>query len=82
MFPDWVKLRRMAAGLVSRKPLRLLQITILLTSAQTTVSGGLGCAALVDLLVALTLTFYLKRGRQWETGTVYQSVRTFRRALP
>ncbi|RPD54312.1 hypothetical protein L227DRAFT_351086 [Lentinus tigrinus ALCF2SS1-6] len=28
-----------------------------------TVSGGLGAAALVDLLVALTLTFYLKRNR-------------------
>ncbi|KAJ8481374.1 hypothetical protein ONZ51_g6029 [Trametes cubensis] len=28
-----------------------------------TISGGLGSAALVDMLVALTLTFYLKRGR-------------------
>ncbi|KAI0788094.1 hypothetical protein C8Q74DRAFT_654254 [Fomes fomentarius] len=28
-----------------------------------TVSGGLGSAALVDLLVAFTLTFYLKHGR-------------------
>ncbi|KAI0648834.1 hypothetical protein C8Q79DRAFT_903326 [Trametes meyenii] len=28
-----------------------------------TISGGLGSAALVDMLVALTLSFYLKRGR-------------------
>ncbi|KAI0353799.1 hypothetical protein OH77DRAFT_1522330 [Trametes cingulata] len=28
-----------------------------------TISGGLGSAALVDLLVACTLTYYLKRGR-------------------
>ncbi|KAI0364765.1 hypothetical protein BV20DRAFT_974067 [Pilatotrama ljubarskyi] len=28
-----------------------------------TISGGLGSAALVDMLVACTLTFYLKRGR-------------------
>ena len=35
---------------------------------QITVSGGLGSAALVDILVALTLTVYLKRRRsagQW-----------------
>ncbi|RPD74668.1 hypothetical protein L226DRAFT_560784 [Lentinus tigrinus ALCF2SS1-7] len=33
------------------------------TSATVTVSGGLGAAALVDVLVALTLSFYLTRGR-------------------
>ncbi|KAI0694314.1 hypothetical protein C8T65DRAFT_57246 [Cerioporus squamosus] len=43
-----------------------------LASGLTTVSGGLGCAALVDILVALTLTFYLKRGSLWETGSFYQ----------
>ncbi|KAI0757615.1 hypothetical protein C8Q80DRAFT_1265506 [Daedaleopsis nitida] len=32
-------------------------------SSLVTVGAGLGSAALVDLLVALTLTFYLKRGR-------------------
>ncbi|KAI0759570.1 hypothetical protein BD413DRAFT_271507 [Trametes elegans] len=32
-----------------------------------TISGGLGSAALVDILVALTLTYYLKRGRNiWQ----------------
>ena len=30
---------------------------------QVTVSGGLGAAALVDVLVALTLSWYLSRGR-------------------
>ncbi|KAI0706749.1 hypothetical protein C8T65DRAFT_651869 [Cerioporus squamosus] len=34
-----------------------------LKAGLVTVSGGLGAAALVDLLVALTLTFYLKRNR-------------------
>ncbi|TFK91573.1 hypothetical protein K466DRAFT_482495 [Polyporus arcularius HHB13444] len=43
-----------------------------LASGLATVSGGLGCAALVDILVALTLTFYLKRGTLWETGSFYQ----------
>ena len=38
-------------------------VTIAHATCQATVSGGLGAAALVDLLVALTLTFYLKRNR-------------------
>ncbi|KAI0694304.1 hypothetical protein C8T65DRAFT_666933 [Cerioporus squamosus] len=42
------------------------------TSIQATVSCGLGCAALVDILVALTLTYYLKRGSLWENGSLYQ----------
>ncbi|TFK92885.1 hypothetical protein K466DRAFT_594821 [Polyporus arcularius HHB13444] len=33
------------------------------TAATVTVSGGLGAAALVDVMVALTLSFYLSRGR-------------------
>ncbi|KAI0364763.1 hypothetical protein BV20DRAFT_1029224 [Pilatotrama ljubarskyi] len=33
------------------------------TESLVTVSGGIGCAALVDLLVACMLIFYLKRGR-------------------
>ncbi|KAI0687256.1 hypothetical protein C8Q76DRAFT_661365 [Earliella scabrosa] len=32
-------------------------------SSMVTVSGGLGAAALVDVMVALTLSFYLMRGR-------------------
>ncbi|KAI0695509.1 hypothetical protein C8T65DRAFT_45702 [Cerioporus squamosus] len=44
--------------------------------AITTVSGGLGSAALVDLLVALTLTFYLKRGTMWESGSYYHKQST------
>ena len=32
-----------------------------LNPEQATVSGGLGSAALVDLLVSVTLTFFLKR---------------------
>ncbi|KAH9848436.1 hypothetical protein C2E23DRAFT_889090 [Lenzites betulinus] len=34
-----------------------------IVAMQMTVSGGLGSAALVDILVALTLTYYLKRGK-------------------
>ncbi|TFK81081.1 hypothetical protein K466DRAFT_604795 [Polyporus arcularius HHB13444] len=33
------------------------------TAATVTVAGGLGAAALVDVLVALTLSFFLSRGR-------------------
>ncbi|KAI0353806.1 hypothetical protein OH77DRAFT_1522336 [Trametes cingulata] len=33
------------------------------TSSLVTISGGLGSAALVDMLVALTLSYYLKKGR-------------------
>ncbi|KAH9936875.1 uncharacterized protein BXZ73DRAFT_100290 [Epithele typhae] len=34
-----------------------------------TVTGGLGCAAAADLLVALTLSYYLLRGRtNWDTA--------------
>ncbi|RPD54871.1 hypothetical protein L226DRAFT_539322 [Lentinus tigrinus ALCF2SS1-7] len=42
-----------------------------LANGIATVSGGLGCAALVDLLVAMSLTFYLKRGSMWETGSFH-----------
>ncbi|KAL7279402.1 hypothetical protein PYCCODRAFT_995372 [Trametes coccinea BRFM310] len=33
------------------------------TSSLVTISGGLGSAALVDLLVAVTLSYYLRKGR-------------------
>ncbi|KAI0366218.1 hypothetical protein BV20DRAFT_1055815 [Pilatotrama ljubarskyi] len=40
------------------------------TSSLVTVSGGLGAAALVDVLVALTLSFYLTRGRtSWQKAS-------------
>ncbi|KAI0637631.1 hypothetical protein C8Q77DRAFT_1048927 [Trametes polyzona] len=39
-------------------------------SSLATVSGGLGAAALVDVLVALTLSFYLTRGRSsWQKAS-------------
>ncbi|KAH9894070.1 hypothetical protein C8Q73DRAFT_501960 [Cubamyces lactineus] len=39
-------------------------------SSLVTVSGGLGAAALVDVLVALTLSFYLTRGRTgWQKSS-------------
>ncbi|RPD54856.1 hypothetical protein L227DRAFT_567057 [Lentinus tigrinus ALCF2SS1-6] len=44
--------------------------------ALATVSGGLGSAALVDLLVALTLTFYLKRGTNLWEGSYYHKQST------
>ncbi|CDO76359.1 hypothetical protein BN946_scf185011.g23 [Trametes cinnabarina] len=39
-------------------------------SPLVTIALGLGCASAVDVLVALTLSYYIQRGRgKWESGT-------------
>lgn len=63
VYPQWITFRANHAPLVWS--FRHLYFDFTLTGlCQVTLSSGLGSAALVDMLVAITLSYYLKYGRQ------------------
>lgn len=49
--------------IVARTSFPFYAIRLVFDPVQVTISGGLGSAALVDMLVALTLSYYLNKGR-------------------